>query len=85
MAAGDVDELKKHGFSDAEVFDIAAVVSARAFWTGIVVFMMVDFWLSVWQLHEQAAWSLPFILFLLFLRLAFTGIDEHFQPGQGLI
>jgi TrmH family RNA methyltransferase len=37
-----------------------------AFWTGIVVFMMVDFWLSVWQLHEQAAWSLPFILFLLF-------------------
>ena len=42
VAAGDVDELKKHGFSDAEVFDIAAVVSARAFWTGIVESLGVE-------------------------------------------
>ena len=42
VAASDVDELKKHGFSDAEVFDIAAVVSARAFWTGIVESLGVE-------------------------------------------
>jgi hypothetical protein len=33
--AADVEQLKKHGFTDAEVFDIACAVSARAFWTGI--------------------------------------------------
>jgi len=32
----DVEELKKHGFSDAEVFDIAAAVGARAFWTTLL-------------------------------------------------
>ena len=42
VAASDVDELKKHGFTDAEVFDIAAVVSARAFWTGIVESLGVE-------------------------------------------
>lgn len=36
VTANDVAELKKHGFSDAEVFDITAAASARAFWTGIV-------------------------------------------------
>jgi len=32
----DVARLKAHGFSDAEVFDIAATVGARAFWTGLL-------------------------------------------------
>jgi uncharacterized peroxidase-related enzyme len=31
----DVQRLKEHGFSDAEVFDIAAAASARAFFSGI--------------------------------------------------
>ena len=31
----DVDELKKHGFTDAEVFDIAAAVAGRAFFSGL--------------------------------------------------
>lgn len=34
--SGDVENLKKHGFTDAEVFDIAATVGARAFWTGLL-------------------------------------------------
>ena|SRR5215510_242827 len=34
--SSDVDRLKKHGFTDAEVFDIAAAVGARAFWTGLL-------------------------------------------------
>jgi len=42
VAAGDVEELKKHGFTDAEVFDIAATVAARAFWTGIVESLGVE-------------------------------------------
>jgi uncharacterized peroxidase-related enzyme len=33
ISAADVDEIKKHGFTDAEVFDIAATVAARAFFT----------------------------------------------------
>lgn len=31
----DVQRLKEHGFTDAEVFDIAAAASARAFFSGI--------------------------------------------------
>ena len=31
----DVQELKRHGFTDAEVFDIAATVAARAFFTTV--------------------------------------------------
>lgn len=36
VTQADVDELKAHGFSDAEVFDIAAVVAARAFFTKVL-------------------------------------------------
>jgi hypothetical protein len=36
VTAADVEDLKKHGFTDAEVFDIAATVAARAFWTGVI-------------------------------------------------
>lgn len=33
---GHVERLKKHGFSDAEIFDIAAIASARCFFTRIL-------------------------------------------------
>jgi hypothetical protein len=36
VMSADVEDLKKHGFSDAEIFDIAATVAARAFWTGLI-------------------------------------------------
>jgi len=35
VTAADVSELKKHGFTDAEVFDISATVAARAFFSGL--------------------------------------------------
>jgi uncharacterized peroxidase-related enzyme len=35
VTAGDVAELKEHGFTDAEVFDISATVAARAFFSGL--------------------------------------------------
>jgi uncharacterized peroxidase-related enzyme len=34
--ASDVERLKDHGFSDAEVFDIAAVAAGRAFFTKVL-------------------------------------------------
>jgi uncharacterized peroxidase-related enzyme len=36
VTAHDVAELKQHGFSDAEVFDIAAVAAGRAFFTKVI-------------------------------------------------
>jgi uncharacterized peroxidase-related enzyme len=42
VVAADVAELKKHGFTDAEVFDIAAAVGARAFWTTVVEALGVE-------------------------------------------
>jgi len=36
VTAGDVAELKALGFVDAEIFDIAAVVAARAFFTKVL-------------------------------------------------
>jgi uncharacterized peroxidase-related enzyme len=36
VAAGDVQRLKQHGFTDAEIFDIAATAAARAFWTKVL-------------------------------------------------
>jgi uncharacterized peroxidase-related enzyme len=36
VTAGDVTELKTHGYTDAEVFDIAAAAAGRAFFTKIV-------------------------------------------------
>ena len=36
VTAEDVAELKRHGFSDAEVFDIAAVAAGRAFFTKVI-------------------------------------------------
>jgi len=42
VSPADVNELKKHGFTDGEVFDIAAVVGARAFWTTVVEALGVE-------------------------------------------
>jgi len=42
VTRADVDDLKKHGFTDGEVFDIAAAVAARAFWTGVIESLGVE-------------------------------------------
>jgi len=42
VTRADVERLKQHGFSDAEVFDIAAAAAARAFWTGVVEALGVE-------------------------------------------
>lgn len=36
VTAEDVEHLKRHGFSDAEIFDITATSAARAFWTKVL-------------------------------------------------
>ena len=36
VTADDVQALKEHGFSDGEIFDIAATSAARAFWTKLL-------------------------------------------------
>jgi uncharacterized peroxidase-related enzyme len=36
VSAAEVDVLRTHGFSDAEIFDIAAAAAARAFFTKVV-------------------------------------------------
>lgn len=36
ISAADIARLHAHGFSDAEIFDIAAIASARSFFTGIL-------------------------------------------------
>jgi len=36
VTAGEVAGLRRHGFSDAEIFDIAASATARAFFSGVV-------------------------------------------------
>jgi uncharacterized peroxidase-related enzyme len=36
VSLGDVERLKQHGFTDAEIFDITATAAARAFWTKVV-------------------------------------------------
>jgi uncharacterized peroxidase-related enzyme len=36
ITADDVELLKGHGFSDAEIFDISAAAAARSFWTKIL-------------------------------------------------
>jgi uncharacterized peroxidase-related enzyme len=42
VTLSDVDQLKQHGFTDAEVFDITATVAARAFWTGVIEALGVE-------------------------------------------
>jgi len=42
VSAGDVDELRQLGFSDAEVFDIVATAAARSFWTKVIESLGVE-------------------------------------------
>jgi uncharacterized peroxidase-related enzyme len=42
VEAADVQELKRLGFTDGEVFDIAAAAAARAFWTKVVEALGVE-------------------------------------------
>jgi uncharacterized peroxidase-related enzyme len=42
VGAADVDELKRQGFTDGEVFDISAAAAARAFWTKLVESLGVE-------------------------------------------
>jgi alkylhydroperoxidase family enzyme len=42
ITAVDVERLKRHGFTDAEVFDIAATAAARAFWTKLIESLGVE-------------------------------------------
>lgn len=42
VTSGDVNGLKQYGFSDAEIFDIAATAAARAFWTKLVESLGVE-------------------------------------------
>src|ERR1041384_6683111 len=42
VSARDVDELKQHGFTDGEVFDISSAAAARAFWTKLVESLGVE-------------------------------------------
>jgi uncharacterized peroxidase-related enzyme len=42
VTTADVNELKRHGFTDGEVFDIAAAVGARAFWTTVIESLGVE-------------------------------------------
>jgi len=36
IVAADVEVLKRHGFTDAEIFDMTATAAARAFWTKVL-------------------------------------------------
>lgn len=38
----DVQELKDHGFTDAEIFDITATAAARSFWTKVIESLGAD-------------------------------------------
>lgn len=42
VTSGDVERLKQHGFTDAEIFDIAATAAARAFWTKVIESLGVE-------------------------------------------
>ncbi|HSN70892.1 MAG TPA: hypothetical protein VLT59_05255 [Steroidobacteraceae bacterium] len=42
VTAGDVELLKEHGFTDAEVFDIATAAAARAFFTKVIESLGVE-------------------------------------------
>jgi uncharacterized peroxidase-related enzyme len=42
VTSGEVERLKQHGFSDAEIFDIAATAAARAFFTKVIESLGVE-------------------------------------------
>lgn len=53
VTAGEVAALKQHGFSDAEVFDIAAVATARAFFSGLAEALGAEADASFLELDES--------------------------------
>ncbi|HEY4368861.1 MAG TPA: hypothetical protein VGN07_16620 [Steroidobacteraceae bacterium] len=42
VTRSDIERLKQHGFSDAEIFDIAATAAARSFWTKVIESLGVE-------------------------------------------
>ena len=42
VTSGDVERLKQHGFTDAEIFDIVATAAARAFFTKVIESLGVE-------------------------------------------
>jgi uncharacterized peroxidase-related enzyme len=42
ITSGEVARLKQHGFTDAEIFDIAATAAARSFWTKVIEALGVE-------------------------------------------
>lgn len=36
VTSGQIEQLKQHGFTDDQIFDIAAIAAARAFWTKVL-------------------------------------------------
>ena len=36
VTSGQIEQHKQHGFTDGEIFDIAAIAAARAFWTKVL-------------------------------------------------
>jgi uncharacterized peroxidase-related enzyme len=42
VKAEEVERLRHHGFSDGEIFDIAATAAARAFWTKLIESLGVE-------------------------------------------
>ncbi|MEO8017030.1 MAG: peroxidase [Pseudomonadota bacterium] len=53
ITPSDVDELKKHGFTDAEVFDITAAVAGRAFFSNICEGLGVEAEVSLVAMDED--------------------------------
>ena len=49
----DIERLKQHGFSDAEIFDISATAAARSFWTKLLESLGVEPEPSLRTLNED--------------------------------
>lgn len=52
VSQGDVDTLKSHGYSDAEIFDIAAAVAGRSFLTKILDALGVETDVTALEMNE---------------------------------
>jgi len=53
ITAGEVETLKSSGFSDAEIFDITAVATARAFFSGLVEGLGAEADVSFMEMDEE--------------------------------
>jgi alkylhydroperoxidase/carboxymuconolactone decarboxylase family protein YurZ len=50
---GQIEQLKQHGFTDAEIFDIAATAAARAFWTKVLDALGVEADVAVREMDAE--------------------------------